>query len=151
MAKYTKYTQHNKYISRTLPQRYPAYLHYVKNKTYDKIAEEVKKAKAAQVTNKELVDYNDPMQINSVADALFNTDAKVLKYGKWARYLPITSSLVAVAEHSFKHYVKPIFTDEKIIPNLLVDLGETFDIVSRPVKALTTSGGDALEIGRAHV
>ena len=29
-----------------------------------------------------LSDYNNPLEINSVADALFNTDARKLKYGK---------------------------------------------------------------------
>lgn len=94
-----------------------------------------------------LTDYNNPLEINSVVDALFNTEARKLKYGKASG-----TALRAVWDHMKEHAIDPMLRGDWSTTgmNALTGFSEDMDYFARPFKALTVGGSKAAEQDRAH-
>lgn len=116
-------------------------------------------------------DYNDPYAINSLADVLFNKAAQKKRYGDWVDFPlvgNIVASIIGGADLLWNQTFKPILgnalygyqnkglsgavtgTGEGLKQagiNALVNLGETLDVISNPVKAVAIEGADALGLG----
>lgn len=94
-----------------------------------------------------LVDYNNPLEINSLADALFNTDARKLKYGK------ATGTVLRAAwDHIKEHAIDPMSEGDwsTVGLNTLSSFSEDMDLFARPFKALTIGGKEAAAQDRAR-
>ena len=91
--------------------------------------------------------YNDPYQVNSLADVVFNKKGKdlVLKdlNMEWATNIPVLQELIVGVNHIKEQYVEPIskgkFVEAGI--NALMASGETLDTISNPLKGLVLDGG----------
>lgn len=93
-------------------------------------------------------DYNDPYQLNSLADAILNTEAiKRASEGwgwfSWAGEIPLLRNIGAIIDVAYNTGIKPILKgDWKAAGvNALINLGETMDIIANPVKGLLMEGG----------
>lgn len=87
-----------------------------------------------------LTDYNNPLEINSLSDALFNTDARKLKYGK------ATGTVLRAAwDHIKEHTIDPMLKGDwaTVGMNALTGFSEDMDLFARPFKALTIGGKEA--------
>jgi soluble cytochrome b562 len=87
--------------------------------------------------NELLADYNDPMEINSLADVILNSA------GKKAAGM---NTLEAALNLPWERTIKPILAGRWDIAglNALVNFGETLDVVANPVKALVKEGWAAV-------
>ena len=88
-----------------------------------------------------LADYNDPTEINSLADALFNLRAqsKLFPKAKWVPYVfPWLSSLAAISKLTIDKGIKPILQGQfkEAALNGLMNISETLDILANPVKGI---------------
>ena len=104
-----------------------------------------------------LFDYNDPLAINSVADAVLNSDAKRQRYGLGDNIVSdIVATVPALLELTYNSSIKPLVgnvkhaiesddydfwdalegTAHSIGLNALMNLGESLDVLANPVKAL---------------
>lgn len=83
--------------------------------------------------NKLLSNYNDPLEINSLADVIMNSA------GRKANGL---NMLTAGADLLWRRTILPIANGRWDIAglNLLTNLGETLDVVANPIKALVKEG-----------
>jgi hypothetical protein len=93
-------------------------------------------------------DYNDPYQLNSVADAVLNNEAiKRASEGwgifSWVGEVPLLKNIGAIVDVAYNTGIKPILKgDWKAAGvNALMNLGETLDIIANPVKGLLMEGG----------
>lgn len=96
-------------------------------------------------------DYNDPYELNSVADAVLNNEAiKKASEGwgifSWVEHIPILRNIGAMIDLSYNKGLKPILAgDWKAAGiNTLMNLGETLDVIANPVKGLLMEGGEGL-------
>lgn len=94
-------------------------------------------------------DYNDPMDIGSMADALFNYDARVEKYG-FLGAVPIVGNLIATGDLLWTKTIKPITQGDfkALLNNTLVNFSETMDLVANPVKAIVTGIMNGEDVGQ---
>ena len=88
-----------------------------------------------------LADYNDPTEINSLADALFNLRAqsRLFPKAKWVPYVfPWLSSLAAISKLTIDKGIKPILQGQfkEAALNGLMNISETLDILANPVKGI---------------
>ena len=85
-----------------------------------------------------LADYNDPKQINSLADIIMNAQIKKQKYGGPDNiYLNnLLNTIPATVDYLKDYIVKPIVSGriDYLGLNLLTNLQETADIVANPTK-----------------
>ena len=85
-----------------------------------------------------LADYNDPKQINSLADLIMNAQIKKQKYGGPDNiYLNnLLNTIPATVDYIKDYIVKPIASGrvDYLGLNLLTNLQETADIVANPTK-----------------
>lgn len=90
--------------------------------------------------------YNDPYQVNSLADVLFNREGKNLVLEdigmEWATHIPVVQELVVGINYLKESYVDPIARGDFVTAgiNALMDTGETLDIVANPIKGLILDG-----------
>ncbi len=94
-----------------------------------------------------LSDYNNPLEINSVADALFNTDARKLKYGK-AKGTAARALIDYINERAITPIKKGDWSTVGL--NALTGFSEDMDLFARPFKALTVGGKEAAAQDRAR-
>lgn len=92
-----------------------------------------------------LSNYNDPYEINSFADVLLNVQAKKRKDYLGLSDIPgygIFSMPMAAVDLLYNKTIKPIAYGKfgQAGLNLLVNLGETLDIMANPVKGLILEG-----------
>jgi hypothetical protein len=109
----------------------------------------VKRTAAVNTQQSFYADYNDPYELNSVADAVLNNEAiKKASEGwgifSWVEKVPILRNIGALVDVVYNKEIKPIMEgDWKAAGvNLLMNLGETLDIVANPVKGLLMEGGE---------
>lgn len=103
--------------------------------------------KVTDTVTSSLTDYNNPLEINSLADALFNTDARKLKYGK------ATGTVLRAAwDHIKEHTIDPMLKGDwaTVGMNALTGFSEDMDLFARPFKALTIGGKEAAAQDRAR-
>lgn len=93
-------------------------------------------------------DYNDPYQLNSLADTVLNNEAiKRASEGwgwfSWVEKVPLLRNIGAIVDVVYNTGVKPILKgDWKAAGvNALMNLGETMDVIANPVKGLLMEGG----------
>ena len=92
--------------------------------------------------------YNDPYQLNSLADAVLNNEAiKRAAEGwgwfSWVEKIPLLRNIGAIVDVTYNTGIKPILKgDWKAAGvNALMNLGETMDVIANPVKGLLMEGG----------
>lgn len=102
-------------------------------------------------------DYNDPYQLNSLADAILNTEAiKRASEGwgvfSWMGSVPMLRQLGAIVDVAYNTGIKPILKgDWKAAGvNTLMNLGETMDVLANPVKGLLMEGGSGFIKGLGY-
>ena len=104
----------------------------------------------------DLFDYNDPLAINSVVDAVFNSEAKRQRYKLGDNILAdVVATVPALLELTYNSSLKPYVTNIKHaiesdeygvgealgnaswagVLNTLMNVGETLDVLANPVKA----------------
>lgn len=92
--------------------------------------------------------YNDPYEINSIADIIYGTFNKQMRHTKLfgLEEVPILNMLTDTLGLFYRGTVKPILKGQwgAVPMNLLVNLGETSDILSNPVKGLILKGKQGL-------
>lgn len=86
-------------------------------------------------------DYNDPLAMNSLTDALFNREAKAIRYGDWVKIPVLGDILSAVIGTLDVTFVQPIMSAidgdwANLAMGLMTNLSETMDILANPVKSL---------------
>lgn len=95
--------------------------------------------------------YNDPYQVNSLADVLLNKEGKnlVLEDLGMEKFtnIPVLQEIIVGVDYIKRQYVDPIqenglkgFAEAGI--NALVSSGETLDIITNPLKGLVLDGPD---------
>lgn len=99
--------------------------------------------------------YNDPYQVNSLADVLLNREGKNLVMEdlgmEWATNIPVLQELIVGVDYLKRSYVDPFgrvgkdnytlgnaFAEAGV--NALVSTGETLDIIANPIKGLVIDG-----------
>lgn len=100
--------------------------------------------------------YNDPLDINSMADVVFNREAKRRKDYGGLEKIPLLNVIPATIDLAYTKHIRPIFeeglsTGLKITAvNALQNFSETMDVVANPVKALLMGENvvDAIGLGR---
>ena len=97
-----------------------------------------------------LANYNDPLEINSIRDAILGTFNPNMKHATNTGVIPI-DTIADIVMHSYNHFIKPTFSgDAKIAAlNLLTDLGETTDMLANPIKAAAQAIINGDNIGKA--
>ena len=97
-----------------------------------------KKQTKQTTTDVGLADYNDPKQINSLADIIMNAQIKKQKYGGPDNiYLNnLLNTIPATVDYIKDYIIKPITSGrvDYLGLNLLTNLQETADIVANPTK-----------------
>lgn len=93
-------------------------------------------------------DYNDPYQINSVADVVlttFNTNMKRESFFGLEN-IPILNMLPAIGQLTWKYTLKPALKGDfgAVLLNNLQNFGETMDTVANPLKGLLYDGSQGL-------
>ena len=93
-------------------------------------------------------DYNDPYQLNSLADAILNDEgikraAEGWGWFSWVEKAPVLRNIGAIVDVVYNTGIKPILKgDWKATGvNALMNLGETMDVIANPVKGLLMEGG----------
>lgn len=89
-----------------------------------------------------LSNYNDPYEINSLADVILNSEAKRRQDYWGVENIPVLNIIPALGDLLYNKTLKPVFKGKlgQAGLNLLVNLGETADIVANPVKGLLFEG-----------
>ena len=89
-----------------------------------------------------LSNYNDPYEINSLADVILNTEAKKSQDYGGIENIPFLRTIVAAGDLILNRTLKPVFKGKfgQAGLNLLVNIAETADIVANPVKGLILEG-----------
>ena len=94
------------------------------------------------------LDYNDPYQINSIADIILTTFNKNMKRKPFyigdvnISDIPILNILPSMVQYTKDAYIEPIKQGQwgAVVSNTLINFGETMDIVANPVKGLILEG-----------
>lgn len=108
-------------------------------------------------TQSYVVDYNDPYALNSFADAILNQEAKRRRYGDvlGSNWLNVINTPLAVLDVLYNTTVAPIAAGIKGEDisfgeglssaglNLLMNFGESLDILANPIKGMVIEGYDA--------
>lgn len=99
-----------------------------------------------------LADYNNAMEINSIADAISNADANTARWGEAVSTLPFLPTILSAGEHIYKHWLQPVFKgDFKTAGlNILTELSEDTDMFAQPFKALTIGGTEGFKENLEH-
>jgi hypothetical protein len=99
-----------------------------------------------QIPKSFVLDYNDPMDVNSFADVLLNTDAIDAKYKGWFYDIPLIGELaqrvVATGDLIWRGQIEPLINGrpDAALLNLVTNVSESLDIVANPVKGLIQEG-----------
>lgn len=96
-----------------------------------------------------LSNYNDPYEINSLADVILNSEAKRRQDYWGIENIPVLNTIPALGDLLYNKTLKPVFKGKwgEAGLNLLVNLGETLDIVANPVKGLILEGWEGVGKG----
>ena len=96
-----------------------------------------------------LSNYNDPYEINSLADVILNSEAKRRQDYWGIENIPVLNVIPALGDLLYNRTLKPVFKGKfgQAGLNLLVNLGETMDIVANPVKGLILEGWEGIGKG----
>ena len=99
-------------------------------------------------TKSNLINTNDPSEINSMRDIILGSLNPAMNNGSWFAPLNYVRN---VANHVINHYIKPTLAGEHNITglNFIGDISETLDILSNPVKAIVISAYKGDNIGQA--
>ena len=99
-----------------------------------------------------LADYNNAMEINSIADAISNADANVARWGETVAKIPFLPTILSAGEHIYKHWLQPVFKgDFKTAGlNILTEISEDTDMFAQPFKALTIGGTKGFKENLEH-
>ena len=96
-------------------------------------------------TDPNFSDYNDPYQINSIADIVLTTFNKDMKRGDWGGLedVPILNILTSTVDFVKDYTVKPIVNGDfgALALNTFQSFAETADIIANPVKAVLQGYG----------
>ena len=89
-----------------------------------------------------LSNYNDPYEINSLADVILNSEAKRRQDYWGVENIPVLNVIPALGDLLYNKTLKPVFKGKlgQAGLNLLVNVAETADIVANPVKGLILEG-----------
>ena len=119
------------------------------NKKYTNTTYTKPKYWQAQYTQKNyLSNYNDPTELNSLADALFNIKSWQSFLPKWFTYaFPGLASLMAVGKVTVDKGLKPVFKGnfKEAALNGLMNLSETLDIFANPIKGIFLEKGNPIK------
>lgn len=91
--------------------------------------------------------YNDPYQVNSLVDVVFNKAGKDLALedmnAEWATNIPVLQELVVGVDYIKRSFVEPVVKGKfsELGINALMSSGEDMDIIANPVKGLILDGG----------
>ena len=96
----------------------------------------------------DLSNYNDPTELNSLADALFNIKSWQTFLPKWMTYVfPGISSIIALGKVTVDKGLKPVFKGnfKEAALNGLMNLSETLDIFANPIKGMFLEKGNPIK------
>ena len=99
-------------------------------------------------------DYDDPFQINSFADAVLTTFNQDMDRREWGglEQVPFANILTSTMDVMYDTTVKPAMHGEweAVGINLLINMGETLDVLSNPIKAYLMTGGEGIDNLSTH-
>ena len=122
---------------------------------YNYIPDKKEKEEKEEVKSN-LINYNDPLEINSLRDIIFGSSNRNLKHTLNTGYNVIDRNALfnMVADtivHSYSHFIKPTLTGHggEALLNVLMSVGEDLDFLANPVKAAAQAIYKGENIGQA--
>ena len=107
---------------------------------YTNIYKAIQQEQQIQASN--LANYNDPLEINSLADVIFGTFNPYMKHADTPiKNIPVLNVIPDACMHIYNHYIKPARenkTSDAIVNALTVGLQEDLDFVDNTLKAILT-------------